>query len=86
MKLINILKHAMSDPEFKDKGADNPDLQNRKIASNALFERAMRNERKREIDLYKKYASDEFFKKGMHDVLMRTMDQMLKSGGEQPNA
>ncbi len=86
VKLINILKHAMSDPEFKDKVADNPDVQNRKIASNALFEKAMRNERKREIDLYKKYASDEDFKKGMHDALMRMMDHMLESGdlGDRP--
>lgn len=79
VKLINILKQAMNDPEFKGKVAENPDEQNRRLASDALFEKAMRNERKREIDLYKKYASDEDFKKGMHAALMRMMDHMLNS-------
>jgi type I restriction enzyme R subunit len=83
VKLINILKHAMNDPAFQDRVVSNPDEQNRKIASEALFEKAMRNERRREIDLYKKYASDDDFKKGMHDALMRMMEQMLKSGGDE---
>ncbi|MBO9413773.1 MULTISPECIES: DEAD/DEAH box helicase family protein [unclassified Ruegeria] len=79
IKLINILNHAMSDPAFQDKVVANPDQQNRRIASEALFEKAMRNERRREIDLYKKYASDDDFKSGLHEALMRMMEQMLKS-------
>ena len=79
MKLVNILKHAMADPAFQVKVVGNPDEQNRRIASEALFEKAMRNERRREISLYKKYASDEDFKKGMHDALLRMMEHVLKS-------
>jgi type I restriction enzyme R subunit len=79
IKLINILNHAMSDPAFQDKVVANPDQQNRRIASEALFEQAMRHERRREIDLYKKYATDDDFKSGLHEALMRMMDQMLKS-------
>lgn len=79
IKLINILNHAMSDPAFQDKVVANPDQQNRRIASEALFEQAMRHERRREIDLYKKYASDHDFKSGLHEALMRMMEQMLKS-------
>jgi len=37
----------------------------------------MRSERRREIDLYKKYASDDDFKKGMHDALLRMMEHVL---------
>jgi type I restriction enzyme R subunit len=79
MKLVNILKHAMADPVFQDKVVGNPDEQNRRIASEALFEKAMRSERRREIDLYKKYASDDDFKKGMHDALLRMMEHVLHS-------
>ena len=79
VKLVNILKHAMADPAFQVKVVGNPDEQNRRIASEALFEKAMRNERRREISLYKKYASDEDFKKGMHDALLRMMEHVLKS-------
>lgn len=41
---------------------------------------AMRSKRRREIDLYKKYASDDDFKKGMHDALLRLMEHVRKDG------
>ncbi|MCY4218953.1 MAG: DEAD/DEAH box helicase family protein [Gammaproteobacteria bacterium] len=79
IKLINILNHAMQDQAFQDNVLSNPDEQNRRIASESLFEKAMRKERKREIDLYKKYASDDDFKSGLHEVLMLMMEQEMKS-------
>ena len=79
VKLISILNQAMSDPAFQDKVVGNPDQQNRRIASEAFFEKAMLQERRREIDLYRKYASDDDFKSGLHEVLMRMMEQTLKS-------
>jgi len=69
------------DPAFQDKVVGNPDEQNRRIASEALFEKAMRNERRREIDLYKKYASDDDFRQGMHSALLRMMEHVLTSEG-----
>ena len=79
VKLISILNQAMRDPAFQDKVVGNPDQQNRRIASEAFFEKAMLQERRREIDLYRKYASDDDFKSGLHEVLMRMMEQTLKS-------
>jgi len=79
IKLINILNHAMKDQAFHDKVISNPDEQNRRIASASLFEKAMRKERKREIDLYKRYASDDDFKSGLHEILMLMMERELKS-------
>ena len=72
----------MSDPAFQDKVVANPDQQNRRIAREALFEKAMRNERRRQIDLYKKYATDDDFKPGLHEAQMRIMKQMLKSNSQ----
>jgi len=79
IKLINILNHAMEDQAFQDKVVSNTDRQNRRLASESLFEKAVRKERKREIDLYRKYVSDEDFKSGLHEALMRMMEQILKS-------
>ena len=39
----------------------------------------MRSERRREIDLCKKYASDDDFKKGMHDALLRMMEKVIST-------
>ena len=39
----------------------------------------MRNKRRREIDLYEKYATDDNLKSGLHEALMRMMEQMLNS-------
>ena len=49
------------------------------LLKNFADEDGMRHERRREIDLYKKYATDDDFKSGLHEALMRMMDQMLKS-------
>ena len=79
VKLINIAKHVMSDPSFTDKVVNNTDRQNRRIASNGLIEKAIRSERRRELDLYKKYASDDEFKTGIHETILRMVEFSLKN-------
>ena len=77
VKLISIAKQVMDDPDFDDKVLNNSDTQNRKIASDGLIEKAVRNERRRELDLYKKYASDDDFKSGIHAAVLRIMEHAL---------
>ena len=79
IKLLKILEHAMNDREFQDKVVLNPDQQNRRLASEKLFGEAMRLERTRELDLYNKYASDNDFKVGLHEALMRMMELAIAS-------
>ena len=79
IKLTNILNHAMSDPAFQDKVVADPHQQNRRIVSDALFEKGVYNERRSETNFYEKYASDDDFKAGLDEALMRMMGQMLKS-------
>ncbi len=86
VKLINIAKHVMSDPAFTEKVVNNPDTQNRRIASDVLIEKAIRSERRRELDLYKKYASDDDFKKGIHGAVLRMMEHVLSKGGSFENS
>ncbi len=75
VKFINIAKHVMSDPNYEDKVLNNSDEQNRKIALEDMIKKAVNNERRRELDLYKKYASDDEFKKAFDSSVMRILSQ-----------
>ncbi|NDR57171.1 hypothetical protein [Aliiruegeria sabulilitoris] len=79
MKLVNTLKHAMNDPAFREKVVENQDPENRKIASEVLFEKALRTGWRREIGLHKKHAPDEDLKQGMHAALLRMMDKRISN-------
>lgn len=63
VKFINIAKHVMSHDDYKAQVEDNPDLQNRQLALERLIQQAISTERRRELDLYKRYASDQDFKR-----------------------
>ena len=65
----------MSDPNYEDKVLNNSDEQNRKIALEDMIKKAVNNERRRELDLYKKYASDDEFKKAFDSSVMRILSQ-----------
>lgn len=52
-------------PDFKEKYAENPDIQNREIAFRKIFEEVMAKQRKDELELYKMVAKDEAFKQAL---------------------
>ncbi|MDD2728743.1 type I restriction endonuclease [Malikia sp.] len=62
VKFINIAKHVMSHADYKAQVEDNPDRQNRQLALERLIQQAVSIERRRELDLYKRYAGDPDFK------------------------
>jgi type I restriction enzyme R subunit len=61
VKFINIAKHVMNHADYNEQVRDNPNVQNRELALKNLIKQAVLTERKRELDLYKKYASDPDF-------------------------
>lgn len=63
VKFINIAKHVMNHTDYKAQVEDNPDSQNRQLALERLIQQAVSTERRRELDLYKRYASDPDFKR-----------------------
>lgn len=63
VKFINIAKHVMNHADCKAQVEDNPDSQNRQLALERLIQQAISVERRRELDLYKRYASDPDFKR-----------------------
>lgn len=73
VKFINIAKHVMSHVDYKVQVEDNPDSQNRQLALERLIQQAISVERRRELDLYKRYASDPDFKRAFDASIFRML-------------
>lgn len=73
VKFINIAKHVISHADYKAQVEDNPDSQNRQLALERLIQQAISVERRRELDLYKRYASDPDFKRAFDASIFRML-------------
>lgn len=73
VKFINIAKHVMNHADYKAQVEDNPDSQNRQLALERLIQQAISVERRRELDLYKRYASDPDFKRAFDASIFRML-------------
>lgn len=73
VKFINIAKHVMSHVDYKAQVEDNPDSQNRQLALERLIQQAISVERRRELELYKRYASDPDFKRAFDASVSRLL-------------
>lgn len=63
VKFINIARHVIDHEDYKTQVENNQDAQNRQLALEKLIQQAISIERRRELDLYKRYASDPDFKR-----------------------
>ncbi|WP_009632500.1 type I restriction endonuclease subunit R [Synechocystis sp. PCC 7509] len=73
VKFINIAQHVINNPNYQTQVVDNQDEQNRRIALEKLIQQAVSQERKRELDLYKRYASDPDFKRTFDASIMQLL-------------
>ncbi len=73
IKFINIAQHVVNNPNYLTQVVDNQDEQNRRIALEKLINNAVSQERKRELDLYKRYAQDPEFKRAFDSSIMRIL-------------
>lgn len=73
VKFINIAKHVISHADYKAQIEDNFDSQNRQLALERLIQQAISVERRRELDLYKRYASDPDFKRAFDASVSRLL-------------
>ena len=73
VKFINIAQHVMNDPNYQAHVVDNQDEQNRRLALEKLINQAVSQERRRELDLYRRYASDPEFKRAFDSSIMRIL-------------
>jgi type I restriction enzyme, R subunit len=75
VKFLNIARHVIQNPNFQAQVVGNQDEQNRRIALEQLIQQAISQERRRELDLYKRYASDPEFKRAFDVSIMKLLSQ-----------
>ena len=73
VKFINIAQHVFNNPNYQTQVVDNQDEQNSRIALENLISKAVSQERKKELDLYKRYAQDPEFKRAFDSSIMRLL-------------
>ena len=72
-KFVNLAQKMKEHNDFKEKYADNTDIQNREIAFSKIFDEVMGKQRKNELDLYRLVSQDEGFKHAMQDTIKRML-------------
>jgi type I restriction enzyme R subunit len=72
-KFVNLAQKMKEHNDFKEKYADNSDIQNREIAFSKIFDEVMGRQRKNELDLYRLVSKDEGFKIAMQDTIKRIL-------------
>lgn len=76
VKLINIMRLITHDPSYQSQVVDNQDEQNRRIALDQLTTQAVNQERRRELDLYKRYATDPDFKQAFNASIFNLISKI----------
>jgi type I restriction enzyme, R subunit len=76
VKFLNIARHVVQNPNFQSQVVNNQDDQNRRIALEQIIQQAINQERRRELDLYKRYASDPEFKRAFDASIMKMLSQI----------
>ncbi len=74
VKFVTLSKHIQAHPDYQTKVAENSDTQNREIAFKKILDDVMREQRKKELDLYKLYAKDDSFYQAFFDTMKRMVD------------
>ena len=72
-KFVNLAQKMKEHADFKEKYAENNDIQNREIAFSKIFDEVMGKQRKNELDLYRLISQDEVFKIAMQDTIKRML-------------
>lgn len=73
VKFVSLAKNIQAHPDFIEKYSENADTQNREIAFKKIFDDVMAQQRKMELDLYKKVTQDDAFRIAMQDTLKRIL-------------
>jgi type I restriction enzyme R subunit len=58
---------------YQSKYLENKDTQNRDLAYTKIFSEVMQQQRRNELELYKKIAQDDAFKQAMQDTIKRLL-------------
>ncbi|MBE0639416.1 MAG: type I restriction endonuclease subunit R [Bacteroidales bacterium] len=72
-KFVNLAQRMKEHTDFKEKYAENTDIQNREIAFGKIFDDVMGKQRRTELELYRLVSQDEGFKIAMQDTIKRML-------------
>ncbi|WP_026978111.1 type I restriction endonuclease subunit R [Flavobacterium tegetincola] len=73
IKFVTLAKNIQAHPDYLNKYSENADAQNREIAFKKIFDDVMAQQRKSELDLYKKVTQDDSFRIAMQDTIKRIL-------------
>ena len=73
IKFVTLAKNIQAHPDYLNKYSGNADAQNREIAFKKIFDDVMAQQRKSELDLYKKVTQDDSFRIAMQDTIKRIL-------------
>ncbi|NOZ91077.1 MAG: type I restriction endonuclease subunit R [Epsilonproteobacteria bacterium] len=69
VRFLKIANKIKSHPDFEEKYLNNSDKYTRKLAYQKIFDEVMGEQRRTELELYKKIATDELFKEAMQEMI-----------------
>jgi len=73
IRFVNIAQKIQEHPDYQSKYLYNQDEQNRNLAYTKIFNEVMQQQRRIELELYKKVAQDDAFKQAMQDTIKRLL-------------
>jgi type I restriction enzyme R subunit len=72
-RFVKLASSLRAHPDIQSKYFDNPDIQNRDIAFNKIFDDVIAKQRRNELELYRMVSKDEAFKMAMVEMLKRML-------------
>jgi len=73
VKFLSIADSIKAHPDFEEKYRNNPDIHNRQLAFEKIFDDVILQNRRNELELYKLLANDAAFKAAMQEGLRRVV-------------
>lgn len=71
VKIVNLFKKATAHKDYESKVNSYQDKQNKDLAFRRIIDEIMREQRRQEMELYKRYANDESFNQALFDTFKR---------------
>jgi hypothetical protein len=72
-------ENVFNNPNYQTQVVDNHDEQNSRIAMEKMISQSISKERRKELNLYKRYAQDPEFKRAFDSSIMRLLTQTSDS-------
>lgn len=87
VRFVNIVRNVVNNPNYETQVVNNSDLQNRRLAFEKIIQQAISQQRKKDLELYRKYATESAFREAtnadvmrfLHDISDEDLQRLLKA-------